>query len=417
MIRNSTLLFACLTWLLIFSVAIPTSVLACLWDHDTLRVESLGLPGVLEAITGHFEQNPPRYYQMRLERVMKELEKDPSQLALYDNAGVACDRLGKSDEAISWMVKKKQQIDLLSVRKQNPAKIKEHHIKDHMKEHHYRYLANLGTFYIHRWLKNGADQNKMEDVALSRKFIAEAIKLNPNAHFGREKVQLLAIRWVQNPPELGRRVPTIFKMNLALPKKEQIATSDFIQGITGMIVMGAAWESVDLMAALEEALVERGSAYLAHAVRLHREQLVTKGKRSIHPYVTKIIDLEEHFSLTDPPRNEDRYPALTRRKPDIEKTYRVALESAKAWQEKRWAYMEKQFTQGKHPDTDSNFWNDFSEPRPPKVEFFGQQYASWTPSQQIAIAGTIAAAIGLLFLGLIGFFVVSLAIKASCSFL
>ena len=63
--------------------------------------------------------------------------------------------------------------------------------------HHYRTLANLGTFYAQRWIKNRLVNPEapvdFADLQKAESLIAQAIKENPDAHFGREKYQLLAI--------------------------------------------------------------------------------------------------------------------------------------------------------------------------------------------------------------------------------
>ena len=47
------------------------------------------------------------------DRVTAQLETHPEDLAAYDDAGVACDRLGRGDEAIAWMEKKRAQLERL----------------------------------------------------------------------------------------------------------------------------------------------------------------------------------------------------------------------------------------------------------------------------------------------------------------
>ena len=145
---------------------------ACLWDRDTLAAEAKGLPGITEIITGRFDRFPTLFYEMRLERVTAAIVSDPDNLGLYDDAGVACDRLGRSDEAIAWMERKLLVMDRLESEGADVG------------EHRYRYLANLGTFLVHRWLKSGSDREDMTDVERSRELIAAAIELNPDAHFG-----------------------------------------------------------------------------------------------------------------------------------------------------------------------------------------------------------------------------------------
>src|SRR5687768_10957039 len=113
---------------------IPATLLACMWDRDTLAKEARGLPGMTAIITGRFERNPPLYYEMRLKRVAEEIRVNPFSFAAYDDAAVACDRLGRHDEAIAWMEKKRARLDKADA--SDPA----------VKDHWYRYYANVGTY-------------------------------------------------------------------------------------------------------------------------------------------------------------------------------------------------------------------------------------------------------------------------------
>ncbi len=88
---------------MLLCLSFAQSVLACLWDRDTPQDEALDMPEVVAALTGRFERNPPLYYEMRLARVEEYLQDHPEDLAACDDAGVACDRLGRGDEAIVWM--------------------------------------------------------------------------------------------------------------------------------------------------------------------------------------------------------------------------------------------------------------------------------------------------------------------------
>ncbi|MCB1232462.1 MAG: hypothetical protein KDN19_19595, partial [Verrucomicrobiae bacterium] len=157
---------------------------ACLWDRDTLDQEAAKSPGYVAIITGRFPRNPDAYFEMRLERVTRELEMRPDDLNLYDDAGVSCDRLGRGDEAIAWMEKKLSRIEALASDRD-------------VSEHRYRYLANLGTFEIHAWLRrDSVSIAYLNEAESARDHIASAIRLNPQAHFGREKFQFMAIDWV-----------------------------------------------------------------------------------------------------------------------------------------------------------------------------------------------------------------------------
>ncbi|MHC5543281.1 hypothetical protein ACYOEI_34090, partial [Singulisphaera rosea] len=122
-------------------LGIPASIVACLWDRDTPEEESRGLPEVVNVLTGRFERNPPLFYEMRLTRVSAHLQSHPEDFSAYDDAGVACDRLGRGDEAIAWMEKKWARLETLDA------------AQPEAKEQRYRYHANLGTFLVHRWVR------------------------------------------------------------------------------------------------------------------------------------------------------------------------------------------------------------------------------------------------------------------------
>lgn len=186
------------------ALLLPTKLWACLNDRDsdtlaqqaaqvrqgtvmsqgTATSQASGLPDVIRVITGRFERNPPLFYAMRLKRVTAALRANPRQLALYDDAAVACDRLEHDDTAIAWIEKKRQQLVELAATDKN------------VHEHWYRYYANAGTFWAHRWLRAGANPQHLAEVKHARDCIAQALKLKPNAHFGRERYQLLALQWI-----------------------------------------------------------------------------------------------------------------------------------------------------------------------------------------------------------------------------
>ncbi len=169
---------------------LPLSVAACLWDRDTPANEAKGMPEVVAVLTGRFARNPPLFYEMRLARVKAHLRSHSEDLAAYDDAGVACDRLGRGDEAIGWMEKKRAHLDKLDAS------------RPEVKEQRYRYHANRGTFLVHHWARQGADRTKIDAVKAARDEIAQALEINPNAHFGREKYQLRALEWIVDPPKV-----------------------------------------------------------------------------------------------------------------------------------------------------------------------------------------------------------------------
>ncbi len=223
-------------------LALPLSVAACLWDSDTPADEAKGCPR--SSPSSPAGSGPPLYYEMRLDRVTAHLQSRPEDLAAYDDAGVACDRLGRGDEAIAWMEKKRAQLDRLGAS------------RPEVKEQLYRYHANFGTFLAHRWSREGADRTKIDQVKKARDEIAKALEINPDAHFGREKYQLRVLEWIVDPPKAAgeRFLPNLLgwepgadDVNLADPR----AADQAVRGLAGLVVLGNAWESVDIFHAAE----------------------------------------------------------------------------------------------------------------------------------------------------------------------
>jgi len=311
---------------------------ACLWDRDTLAMEAEGKLDTVEAIVGWFDRYPPRYYEMRLERVITELAADPQRLDLYDDAGVACSRLGRHDEAIDWMVKKKAILDTLPPADTADAR--------------YRYLSNIGTFHLIRWIvKPQSVRNAdLADLESSDTFIAQALELNPDAHFGREKFQLMLIRWLLKDPGEERYPETGFV------DYDSSLSDEARKGITGLIELGAAWQSVDTFRTLQECLKNQRNAYLARLAYLREEELRKAGMKSLHPspVMQELVADAEFIGMIEILRPVDAYY----------KTARSAADHRNA----EWvSYQEGRFSKGMHPDTHPEFWKEWQEPVMPEI--------------------------------------------------
>jgi hypothetical protein len=339
---------------LVLLLGMPAAVVACIWDRDTPVDEARGLPEVVAVLTGRFERNPPLFYEMRLERVTAHLQSHPEDLAAYDDAGVACDRLGRGDEAISWMEKKREQLDGLDAS------------RPEVKEQLYRYHANLGTFLVHRWARQGSDRAKIGEVKAARDEIAGAMEINPNAHFGREKYQLRALEWIIDPPQVSGQndLPNLLGWGFADAYYQRIDpkdADDAVRGLAGLIVLGNAWESVDVFHALEVALSadslgfeknpQGGRNTLAYLAWLRCRELIDAGKSSMLP---------------DAPRGDAlkatiRRPALVLADKLLEPAFVDLRAEADAWHAARTAFMMGRLNEGRHPDTDPHFWDGHTE--------------------------------------------------------
>ena len=353
---NKTILHHTITAFAAISSVLAVTVHACLWDRDTLAAEAKGLPGITEIITGRFDRFPPLYYEMRLERVSGQLVYELDNLDLYDDAGVACDRRGRSDEAIGWMGRKFEAMDRLEAEGLDVG------------EHRYRYLANLGTFYIHRWLKSGADRGEMGDVERSRELIAAAIELNPDAHFGREQYQLMAIESLlligSNRPEmtsfLGVISPEARKItNYPNGILKDEGYLDAVEGISGLIELGSAWKSSQIHQALELALGDEGHgvlSMLAH-LRVHELRAEKYALDSSNPQPTSLKDSVFSNFI-------DQYDLVSLH----DGFYTEARAEADQWVVSRNQYVLERLEQGLHPDTHSEFWGAWKETSaPPKL--------------------------------------------------
>lgn len=156
-----------LQWPLLFGLCLAATLShACLWDSDTLQQERSRFPSTLELIVGKFLRHGPEFYRWRTQQRQASLQAGDRRPEHYDDLGVAQDKLGNSLAAIDWMQRKEELF---------PGR--------------YETYANLGTFHIHA--------GNLEEGA---RWIRKALEQNPDAHFGREKYQLLLVEYLLQEP-------------------------------------------------------------------------------------------------------------------------------------------------------------------------------------------------------------------------
>lgn len=333
-------------------------------DSDTLAQQGQELPDVVRVITGRFERNPPLYFQMRIARVQKELRQNPANLPLYDDIAVAYDRLGEDNDAISWMNRKKIQLAKSSTRSAEKT------------EATYRYYANNGTFWAHRWLRAGANRAKINQIKTARNFIAQAIKIKPNAHFGREKYQLMIMDWIVNPYKNGTKgKPAVQPLTNFINNADSLTSEDSIDGLSGIIVLGSAWESVDIFHALSGALENNSKSTLQYLAILRCRELIESGKKSLRPDSKSGDELQVQLRIDTAGLNAGRIglriddtplPIMLQEQNQtaIQTVYNRLRAEAETWQKKRTEYMMTRLKAGKHPDTDKTFWKDWRDTEP-----------------------------------------------------
>ena len=225
-------------------------------------------------------------------------------------------------------------------------------------DHRYRLLANQGTFYAHRWL---AGSRSPTDLAQAIALVEAAIALNPDAHFGREVIQLKALYWLRDAPPLTDPRDILMQPRLLgfedwIRQTIAAVSSDevdpelelAIEGLAGLIVLGAAWESPDIHLALSRALNASGQSTLAWMARLRTVELLDAGKQFHQPTtipVTVIRSALLHESMM-----------FTNRDASIADALAIKRGEADAWRAARQAWVEDGLAAGRHPDTDSSFW-------------------------------------------------------------
>ena len=141
---------------------VPSAALACMWDYDTIKMERSRFPGALELITGKFLRHSPEFYEWRIKNRLKRLEADPTNASLLDDLAVAYDKTGQHEKAIETAQK---------TERLHPGR--------------YETASNLGTFYFHA----GRPEEGIPHID-------RALKINPDAHFGREKYQKFLTEYV-----------------------------------------------------------------------------------------------------------------------------------------------------------------------------------------------------------------------------
>lgn len=317
-------------------ISLATTAQACIWDTDTLDTEVKGKLDIVTTVTGRFPRNPPRYYEMRLKRVTEEIKRTPEKLNLYDDAGAACDYLGRGPEAISWMERK------AAAMKRFPA----------TSEDRYRYEANLGTFLAHRWFRDKRPPQRIGEMKAARAHIAAALIINPNAHFGRERVQLDLLDWnlfrmAPAPPPDSHNAeipPGCMEKFLSWRyhyRKEGRTSPELTKGLCGIVQLGGAWENADIFTALAESLPFEDNALQVFA-GCRVKELNSAYLNFGNIYGANVDNVKANFA-------------------------RLRAD-ADAWQKSRTDYMETRMVQGKHPDTDPTFWNDWQESPVPPIQ-------------------------------------------------
>lgn len=343
-------------FLLLLPLLLAAPARACLNDRDSdsLALQAAQFPDTLRVITGRFERQPPLFYQMRIRRSLAELKKSPRDFGKYDDIAVAFDKLHRDDEALAIMAKKRALLPAFDAK--NPA----------LKEAWYRYFANTGTFHAHRFM--GRKTADLSEMKTARAMIARALEIKPNAHFGREKYQLLAMDWIlavkmkktdfSLSDFLSTRDEWLSDISIEATQKRRKAT----EGLSGLIVLGAAWRSVDVFDALAHSLKGKESITLSQLALLRTQELLKDGRKPLasDPSIEWEL-MGSNFDNFEGAINDDNQKTLAQLFPKLRA-------EAEDWNTARQNYMLTRLEKGDHPDTNPKFWADWKPAAPPGLE-------------------------------------------------
>ena len=240
------------TTLIAMTLVLPSFAMACLWDYDTLMQERSRFPSVLELITGKFPRHTQEFYEWRVKDRQKKIAATGATPELLDDLAVAFDKIGDHDQAIATMELAEQEF---------PGR--------------YETAANQGTFYFHaKRLEEGIPH------------IERALQIKPDAHFGREKYQLLLVKYLlskqvdgktklpltefnsDGDQAIGSRFRDFVRQDLS-DDAERAEIEKAIQGILGMMRFGK-HDSPILLEALGDLL------YYGEGDRSNNQQLASR---------------------------------------------------------------------------------------------------------------------------------------------
>ncbi|WP_396161953.1 hypothetical protein [Flavobacterium sp.] len=199
--------------LTVFILLFSNFISACLWDRDTYAMEKQKFPDAFELMTGNFDRHSNSYYQWRIAKIQPQIDKGNKDPLLFDDLAVAYSKLGDDKKAIELMK-----------------------LKGKFAPNLYETYANLGTFYIH--------DGQFEE---GLKYINKAIKINPEAHFGREIYQKYLVEFILLNKKKESESNNFYTFLLEKYKTKNNSTKDFlpedeikkaVKGILGMMRFG-----------------------------------------------------------------------------------------------------------------------------------------------------------------------------------
>ncbi|MBI1331783.1 MAG: hypothetical protein GC165_02775 [Armatimonadetes bacterium] len=315
-------------------LATAASSWACYNDVDTNLTELRDNLDVTKAIIGRFTLYPAAYYRRRIEIQKAILQKDPTNLEAYDNISVAYDRICDGESALKWIHEKRK------------------HLANAPNQQLYSTEANEGTFLIVRWIR-GHKPGDITDAVEAEKHIEKALKINPNAHFGREFAQLYSIRAMIECGKQENWKAAFCDTLIKIADRDHIDRRKLRFGIAGMMVLGAAWNMPPMIQAMA----------------------------NLVPEDTKVVNLCT-FRLANiiPGWDKNEYPLVKVKRANGQELGVLfkLIANGDEFQEHREEWILSQIKKGKHPDTNPDFWVGFTDiAEVPTSEFVVIRHKEW----------------------------------------
>lgn len=315
-------------------------------EQLALQREARAVPDTVRAIIGRVERNPPLYYEMRLKQIQREVETTPGKLQLYEDAAEACDKLGRDEDAIRWLERKREILDRVDP------------LGTRVVSQRFRYYANSGFYWTHRWIREGADRGRPEMLRAALSCLDRAIRYNRQGDVTREEALRMVIDWMLDPND-----PTGGRQMLPLAVVMHTRTSDItgiVRGLTHLIMTDILWETVDIVNALGAALESVPLRRVACLARLRYSEMIDQGRISFLPDAPTGGELKSLLEVHRTPSSGSSSSAV------IESYYRLRRE-ADLWQERRTHFMLARLERGRNPDRDETFWKGFADRGSPLI--------------------------------------------------
>ena len=137
-----------------------------------------------------------------------------------------------------------------------------------------------------------------------------------------------------------------------------------VEGLSGMVVLGGAWESPDIFEALARSLSSGDSVTLRHISILRAQELLMNGNPSLgglKPQTFTVILRENDGMGLGQKISQKNYIPLA-------SLFSELRYEADNWNSARQWWMMTEMKEGKHPDITANFWQNYQENPPPSLQ-------------------------------------------------